>query len=144
MVSEWRGTARIGCVALASLLLSTAPAWATSQQATAAGKAMYVKYCASCHGPGGKGDGPLAAALKSKPSDLTLLGKKAGGSFPYMTVLDILDGTAPLAAHGPSDMPVWGETFQATGPESGSVMEQARVRGQVMLLADYLRTLQVP
>jgi mono/diheme cytochrome c family protein len=27
--------------------------------------------CASCHGPGGKGDGPAAAALPQKPADWT-------------------------------------------------------------------------
>src|SRR6185436_12934183 len=29
----------------------------------AGGKALYLKHCATCHGPTGKGDGPAAAAL---------------------------------------------------------------------------------
>lgn len=47
---------------------------------TAQGKAAYTAYCLACHGQGGKGDGPAAAALDPKPSDLT---NKA-----YMTQLD--------------------------------------------------------
>jgi mono/diheme cytochrome c family protein len=34
------------------------------------GKKLYQRYCASCHGPGGKGDGSLALA-GGTPSDLT-------------------------------------------------------------------------
>lgn len=36
-----------------------------------AGKALYDRQCASCHGPGGRGDGPSAVALATKPADLT-------------------------------------------------------------------------
>jgi mono/diheme cytochrome c family protein len=39
------------------------------------GKALYDKSCASCHGAAGKGDGPAAKALKSKPTDLSALAK---------------------------------------------------------------------
>lgn len=46
----------------------------------AKGKAAYTTYCLTCHGQGGKGDGPAAAALDPKPRDLT---DKA-----YMTQLD--------------------------------------------------------
>jgi mono/diheme cytochrome c family protein len=37
----------------------------------ARGKAMYHSACASCHGKDGKGDGPVAANLRSQPDDLT-------------------------------------------------------------------------
>jgi mono/diheme cytochrome c family protein len=37
----------------------------------AQGKAMYHSACASCHGEDGKGDGPVAANLRSQPDDLT-------------------------------------------------------------------------
>ena len=36
-----------------------------------AGAAIFAKQCASCHGASGKGDGAMAAKLKSKPADLT-------------------------------------------------------------------------
>lgn len=35
------------------------------------GQQLYVQNCASCHGAGGKGDGPASAALNPKPADHT-------------------------------------------------------------------------
>ncbi len=35
------------------------------------GRRLYVPYCQLCHGVGGKGDGPLAEAMKISPADLT-------------------------------------------------------------------------
>jgi mono/diheme cytochrome c family protein len=40
-------------------------------ESTASGAAVFGKQCASCHGAGAKGDGAMAAKLKSKPADLT-------------------------------------------------------------------------
>jgi mono/diheme cytochrome c family protein len=37
----------------------------------AAGKALYAKHCKSCHGAGGKGDGPKAANLEKECGDFT-------------------------------------------------------------------------
>jgi mono/diheme cytochrome c family protein len=37
------------------------------------GAQMFKEYCAVCHGPGGKGDGTVATALKVPPPDLTTL-----------------------------------------------------------------------
>jgi mono/diheme cytochrome c family protein len=42
-----------------------------SPQNIALGKATYLETCAPCHGAGGKGDGPAAAALNPKPRDHT-------------------------------------------------------------------------
>jgi mono/diheme cytochrome c family protein len=39
--------------------------------AIAAGKNVAQVNCVSCHGPGGKGDGPAAVALNPKPADWT-------------------------------------------------------------------------
>ena len=133
------------CCLLVGVWLCTAPAWAVNQQAVEAGKTLYIKYCATCHGRDAKGSGPLAATLKTKPTDLTGLAKSHGGTFPYLEVLDILDGSTPYPAHGNAEMPAWGQTFQSEEPgASGTVMEQAAVRGRLMLLTDYLRTIQAP
>jgi mono/diheme cytochrome c family protein len=35
------------------------------------GKSLFLKHCASCHGPGGRGDGPAAAFGIVTPRDLT-------------------------------------------------------------------------
>ena len=35
------------------------------------GKRLFAEHCAMCHGDGGKGDGPMAEALETKPSVLT-------------------------------------------------------------------------
>lgn len=43
---------------------------AASAASLTAGAAAYKKYCAFCHGPAAKGDGPLAPK-DSRPSDLT-------------------------------------------------------------------------
>jgi mono/diheme cytochrome c family protein len=39
--------------------------------AIAAGKGIYAANCLACHGTGGKGDGPAAAAINPPPKDLS-------------------------------------------------------------------------
>ena len=56
-------------------------------------------------------------------------------------VIQAIDGTATVRAHGDSDMPVWGTRFRA---EIGtSLNRQAQVRGKILLIAEYLRSIQV-
>src|ERR1035438_7103845 len=59
-------------------VIQKTPAGRTS---ASSGQEMYRAYCASCHGAGGKGDGPASAALKSRPLDLTGLAKQNAGKF---------------------------------------------------------------
>lgn len=62
------------CTILVALLavVVLASSGLTQQKADVAkGKATYATYCASCHGAGGKGDGPAAAGLNPKPQDHT-------------------------------------------------------------------------
>jgi len=47
------------------------PAPPATDEQLALGKETYVQLCATCHGEGGKGDGPAVAALESKPADFT-------------------------------------------------------------------------
>jgi mono/diheme cytochrome c family protein len=53
--------------------LAATPAAVVAQAAEggAAGKTVYLRDCAKCHGASGKGDGPIAASLSPKPTDFT-------------------------------------------------------------------------
>lgn len=103
----------------------------------ASGKEMFHAYCASCHGPDGKGDGPAAAALKKQPTDLTLLTKQSGGKFPAMAVMSsIRDGAQ--TGHGSRDMPVWGPILSSLSSDSPAVVDQ-----RVSNLVGYIQSLQV-
>jgi mono/diheme cytochrome c family protein len=44
---------------------------AADAKSVAAGKIVYTQQCVACHGSTGKGDGPAAIALRSKPGDLS-------------------------------------------------------------------------
>lgn len=44
---------------------------ATADGDVAAGKATFTTLCVSCHGVGGKGDGPVGAMLQPPPRDFT-------------------------------------------------------------------------
>lgn len=112
----------------------TVPAPRTS---AASGKEMYLAYCATCHGREGRGDGPVASALKMPPTDLTVLSERNHGRFPSVRVVNIINGSAGVPAHGSQEMPVWGPIFLAMGHQHES---EARLR--VANLTDYLKSLQ--
>jgi mono/diheme cytochrome c family protein len=105
-----------------------------------AGRTLYLRYCASCHGHEGRGDGPVAPSLGEKPTDLTQLADTHGGSFPLEAVIVAIDGTSTVRAHGVSEMPVWGEVFQAD--PASPLEQQILARGKVITIAYYLRSLQ--
>jgi mono/diheme cytochrome c family protein len=42
-----------------------------SPESAGRGKDLYVQYCQTCHGADGRGDGPSAASLPTRPEDLT-------------------------------------------------------------------------
>ncbi|HEY5907870.1 MAG TPA: c-type cytochrome [Vicinamibacteria bacterium] len=103
-----------------------------------AGSAVYRTYCAVCHGPAGKGDGPLADSLRVKVPDITLLARKNKGTFPKDQVLRIVDGRKPVKGHGGTDMPVWGDAFkQATDGYS-----EAAVKEKIEAVVGHLETIQ--
>ena len=77
------------------------------------GAGVFRNYCASCHGPDGRGDGPVAKALKAAVPDLTTLSQRNNGAFPAVHVRNtILFGADNLLpAHGSKAMPIWGPIF---------------------------------
>jgi mono/diheme cytochrome c family protein len=146
----------IGCLVLAAALAAGADAPLMAQAGPArvqpppasqapdtgvygvSGAYAFRTYCASCHGTDGKGNGPLAENLRFQPPDLTLISRRNGGGFPAEKVHRIVDGRKPLAGHGGSDMPIWGDAFK--NAETG--FDDARVKEKVRAVVDYLRTIQ--
>jgi mono/diheme cytochrome c family protein len=90
---------------------------AARQPRKVSGQETFLKYCASCHGRGGKGDGPAAFALRPPPSDLTTLAKRHEGKYPSGYVSALLKFGRSLVAHGSEDMPVWGARFKTIDPD---------------------------
>lgn len=128
--------------AIAAAVLALAGTAATAQDYSGfTGAQLFARFCASCHGAQGRGDGPVAATLKVEVPDLTRLVKRQGDPFPVEQVRRIVDGREVLAAHGARRMPVWGYEFAtatASEPESGAE-NAAEVVGRVV---DHLKTLQ--
>jgi len=98
------------------------------------GPALYKAYCAACHGPEAKGDGPAASTLKVPPADLTRISARNGGMFPLMRIERIISGEEERRGHGA--MPAWGPVFSEVGRDQ----DLGRVR--IDNLARYLRDLQ--
>ena len=105
-----------------------------------AGRTLYLRFCASCHGRDGRGDGPVAPALGEKPTDLTQIAAAHGGEFPFLAVIEAIDGTRTVRAHGVSEMPIWGEVFLAD--QAAPLEQQILAGGRVIVIARYLRSLQ--
>lgn len=113
---------------------------AQSVAAENGGRETYLKYCASCHGRQGEGDGPVSRYLKVKVADLTRLRSKNHGTYPLDRVMSSIDGSRAVRAHGDRHMPVWGEVFREElkgqkYPELTSLLK-------VKLIAEYVGTLQ--
>lgn len=139
--------------ALATFLLSLSVASATSSaQQTDVGKTEFRLRCAACHGPSGKGDGMIGQMLKVQPSDLSRIAERNGGKFPFARVYQIIDGRLPIAAHGTSDMPIWGDHYRADQfpmetPSKGATEAQIdaperAVERHILALIYFIGTLQ--
>ncbi len=101
------------------------------------GRAIFQQYCASCHGALAKGDGPMAAVLKTMPPDLTQLSRRHQGKFPDEYVRAVIEFGPGPNAHGSADMPTWGPIFRYYDKQNERVVQQ-RIRN----LTNYLASLQ--
>lgn len=125
---------------LASLAVVAAIAGAVPAADEAeAEKAAYLRYCGACHGPGGKGDGLAGTFMRPKPTDLTQIAKRNGGTFPFEPTMRVIDGRDTVRAHGDPEMPVWGEVFKRDAATTGTRTE---VQGKLLLITKHLEAIQ--
>ncbi len=104
------------------------------------GEETFQRFCASCHGESGQGDGPVASAIPITVPNLTLLRQRHGDDFPEVTLRKIIDGREPVIYHGTRYMPVWGYEFWV---EEGAD-EEAAARVEIIInnLVEYLKSIQ--
>ena len=140
--SKWLVRATVLALLLPTAVIVEGQSQSTGQPAprvlidSLAGRDSFELYCASCHGGAGRGDGPVAPALRTTPADLTTLMQRNGGAFPRARVQDFITGTGrTLAAHGTTDMPVWGPMFR-------TFESDARARERLRNLVTYIESLQ--
>ena len=104
------------------------------------GQETYMRFCASCHGESGTGDGPVAKGLPISVPDLTRLEQRWSGEFDANLMRKIIDGREIVVIHGTRYMPVWGYEFWI---EEGADEEaKERVYTIVDNLVDYIRSIQ--
>jgi mono/diheme cytochrome c family protein len=109
---------------------TAAPSWAQSS-----GQQEFERHCALCHGLDGKGQGPLASAMKLVPTDLTRLAARSNGEYPASRVGDVIRNGGGVLGHGSSAMLPWGNYFGEKGKP-----EVAKER--IADLVTYIKSLQ--
>jgi mono/diheme cytochrome c family protein len=105
--------------------------------AASSGGTAYQRFCAVCHGPSARGNGPLASDLRVPVPDLTTIAARSGGKFPAERVQKIITNGENLRGHGTADMPAWGDVFKRTTGLDGATPDQA-----IRNLTHYLWSLQ--
>lgn len=113
----------------------------------AAARNDFITWCSGCHGEDGKGRGPVAVELKTKPADLTGIARRNGGTFDREQVYKKIEGLDMPASHGTSEMPVWGAWFVHQAVGEGVLIEDARTAAKeatqrINNLVKYLESLQ--
>ncbi len=106
------------------------------------GEETFHRFCASCHGPEGHGDGPVASGIPIMVPDLTLLKRRMGDEFPEAVLRRIIDGRNAVVYHGTRYMPVWGYEFwveEGADPEA-----EENVEIIISNLIEYLESIQAP
>jgi len=128
---------------LASLLVATAGAASAQElrRGPAAGQHLFMTYCAACHGVLADGNGPVAEQLVKRPPDLTTLSDRYGVPLPVERIAAFIDGRDDVLAHGPREMPVWGQRFFDDDPALSPNAEGAR-RRTIRVIVEYLESIQ--
>jgi mono/diheme cytochrome c family protein len=127
------------------LLIALCAALSVAQPVLAAGDDVadghknFVRYCASCHGTDGLGDGPVAKSLATPPANLRKLGDKYGMPLPAHRIAELIDGRDTARAHGSHEMPVWGEKLYELGAGERGEYGIGEVIGKIIA---YLNTIR--
>ena len=105
-------------------------------------RALYMQYCAACHGPSGTGGGELAEEMGLAAADLTRIAARNDGTFPRAQVLSKIDGYTHDAYDGPG-MPEFGALLQGDliPLDTGDGTQTPTPRRMVALL-EYLESIQ--
>jgi mono/diheme cytochrome c family protein len=131
---------RLSKILLPIVLASTASVAAAADDVSRSGKQLYERYCASCHGMTGQGDGPVSESLRVEVPDLTRNAQRHGNYFDRALVERIIDGRHVIGAHGSRTMPVWGEDLSKA--QLGDPDAERAARIAITRLADYVWQLQ--
>ncbi len=138
-------TVATGALPASATKAITAPELTSAELAKAAQD--FTTYCSVCHGRDARGNGPVASELKTPPADLTGIAARAGGEFPADAVFKTIEGLDMPAAHGTSEMPIWGALFVRQAVGEGVLIEDAKTAARVATdrikhLVRYLETIQ--
>jgi mono/diheme cytochrome c family protein len=104
------------------------------------GQETFQRFCASCHGVSGAGDGPVAEGLPITVPDLTTLEQRQGDTYREETLRRIIDGRSIVVYHGTRYMPVWGYEFWVE--EGADEAAEERVETIINNLIDYIESIQ--
>jgi mono/diheme cytochrome c family protein len=104
------------------------------------GRVLYGRYCAACHGIAADGHGPVAPALRQVPTDLRRLAERYGTPLPVERIGRFVDGREAVAAHGPREMPVWGERLGSPEPEESG--RSPTIDRRIRAIIAYLESLE--
>ena len=132
---------RVGAAGLLAVAVIAAPAAGAADYSGYSGAELYHRFCESCHGRDGAGDGPVSHSLAVALPDLRRIALRHGDHYPDNWVYRIIDGRDALLSHGPRDMPVWGvELWREQGAD---VPAGVKTRDVVARLVEYLKDRQV-
>jgi mono/diheme cytochrome c family protein len=136
-----RDCTRASAACLLALAALAAPGAGAADFSAYSGIELYHRFCESCHGRSGEGNGPVSRGFATAVPDLTRIALRHGGKFPDNWVYRVIDGREAMVSHGPRDMPVWGsELWREQGAD---VTAGAKTRDAIARLVEYLRGLQV-
>jgi hypothetical protein len=104
------------------------------------GAELYQRFCASCLGESGQGNGPVANMMATPVPDLTRIADRNNGQFPEDQLREVIDGRMLVLSHGPRQMPVWG--FEFWWEAGADRPAESEARATINRLIEFLRSIQ--